>query len=74
MSIERKQMKPTNNDKFPDGKLTDNDMGALQIEIGVYEGRVIVAFNHEVGWLGMLPGEAKVIGETLIKYAKEAMN
>ena len=38
--------------KYPDGKLNNNDEGALQIATFIKDGRVIIDFGKDLSWLG----------------------
>ena len=58
-------------DKYPEGKLVENDEGELDFKIGVLEKRVIVDWGKPVKWIGLSPVEARTIAALLIKNADE---
>jgi len=64
----------TSTGKFPDGKLTDDDEGELELTVGLHEGRVVIDFNHSVKWFALLPEGAIALAKVLIKHAKNAGN
>lgn len=55
--------------QFPDGKLNDDDEGALDVAIGTESGRVVFRFPHRVAWFACPPEQALDIAETLIGHA-----
>jgi hypothetical protein len=59
-------------DKYPEGKLTENDEGELDFKIGVREGRVIMNWGKPVQWIGLRPVDARAMAASLIKNAEEA--
>lgn len=38
--------------KYPDGKLNDDDEGSLKIALLIEDNRVIIDFGKKVSWLG----------------------
>lgn len=56
----------------PEGKMTPQDEGSIQFAVGVKDGKVCVDFGTPVAWVGMNPGDALQLAETLIKRAREA--
>jgi hypothetical protein len=56
---------------FPEGKLTPNDEGGIQFAVGVVEGKIVLNFNSPVAWVGMMPDQALLLGQTLIKNARK---
>ena len=59
---------------YPDGKLNEEDEGAIAIAIGIDEGNVIINFGKLVAWLGLPGDQAIELGRTLIKRGREAIN
>lgn len=55
--------------EFPEGKLTDDDEGALVLGVAIYKGKVFVNFGKPVEWLGLGPGAAVEFGVALLKAA-----
>lgn len=39
-------------EKYPDGKIRNDDEGALKIVVFIRDGRVIVDFGKSLSWLG----------------------
>jgi len=56
----------------PQGKLTPQDEGGIQFAIGVQDGKVCIDFGTPVHWLGMEPGDALQLAESLIQKARQA--
>lgn len=56
--------------EFPDGKLNDNDAGALACSVGAEDGRVVLRFPKPVAWIGFTGDGAMEIAQALIKYAR----
>ena len=40
-------------DKYPDGKINQDDEGKLELKTVVYEGRVIMSWGKPVSWIGL---------------------
>lgn len=57
--------------KYPDGKLTDNDMGALEMKIGILERNVVMDFGTPVQSIGMPPDECVRFANLLIAKAEQ---
>ena len=57
---------------FPEGKLTPQDEGGIQFAIAVRDGKVVMDFGKEVVWIGMNPGDALALAESLISNARKA--
>lgn len=58
--------------EFPDGKLNANDAGAVAVEIGSEQDRVVMRFPKPVAWIGFTGDQAMEIAQTLIKHARAA--
>lgn len=56
----------------PEGKITGSDDGGIQFAVGVKDGKVVLDFGTPVVWLGMNPGDALKLAETLIQNARKA--
>lgn len=39
-------------EKYPEGKLNDNDEGALNIAAYIEKGRLVLDFGKELSWIG----------------------
>lgn len=57
---------------YPEGKLTEDDEGGIQFAVGVKDGQVCLDFGKPVAWIGMNPGDALSLAETLIANARKA--
>ena len=50
--------------EYPDGRLNENDAGAIAVEIGHEEGRVIIRFPKPVAWIGFTGDQAVEIASS----------
>jgi hypothetical protein len=57
--------------EFPNGRLNENDAGAMAVAIGVENGVVIMNFGHSLKWIGFTPDQAIDLAEILIKHARK---
>lgn len=57
--------------EYPQGKLNSEDKGAINIAIGIREGKVCMAFGTPVEWIGLGVTEALEIANALKKRADE---
>lgn len=69
-TAEQYKLGPTG--KFPEGKLTDNDEGEIQIAITQTDGKVVLNLGTPVAWLGFTPEQAEQIAYSLIENAGKA--
>ena len=58
--------------EFPNGKLNDDDSGALAFSVSTEAGRVVVRFPKPVAWMGMTGDEAMELAQLLLKHARSA--
>lgn len=58
--------------EYPNGRLNDNDAGALAVEIGQEGGSVVMRFPKPVAWIGFTGDQAMEIAQVLIKHARAA--
>jgi hypothetical protein len=58
--------------QFPRGMLSDEDAGELGLAVGTYQGTVIIAFHEPAAWIGMPPGMARDLAESLVDHANRA--
>ena len=56
--------------EYPNGRLNENDAGALAVAIGQENGAVTLAFPKPIEWIGFTPEQAIDIANTLIKHAR----
>ena len=59
-------------DKYPRGKLNDEDDGATEIAIGVENGCVKLLFRKPIVWLAFHPDEAIGLAAIILEHAKMA--
>lgn len=55
--------------KFPQGQLTEHDMGELAMAIYPSKGKVILKFGTVVEWLGFSPKGARELAAALVRVA-----
>ncbi len=58
-------------DKFPQGKLTEDDEGEIKMAVAVQGKKVIVDFGKPTAWIGMDAQQAADLAALLIYHAKE---
>ncbi len=55
--------------EFPDGKLNDDDSGAIAMAVCVEDHRVVIRFPKPVAWIG---NDAFELAQALLHHAREA--
>lgn len=60
------------NPRYPEGKLTRDDEGEIEVNVTAHRGKVLIQFGGPVTWLGMRPIHARAFAEILMKHADEA--
>jgi len=68
MDIEDEQKKVQGT--FPDGKLNENDKGALAISVGIEGDNVVLLIGEPTTWVGMPPEMAVKIAQEIFKRAR----
>lgn len=58
--------------EHPEGMLNQHDEGGIQFAVGVKDGKVCLDFGTPVSWLGMNPGDALALAQSLIEHARKA--
>lgn len=58
--------------EHPNGKMNQDDAGALAFAVGVEEGRVVLRFPKPVAWMGMTGDEALELAQLLLRHARHA--
>jgi hypothetical protein len=58
--------------EHPDGKMSNDDAGALAFAVSTEAGRVVLRFPKPVAWMGMTGDEALELAQLLLKHAKHA--
>lgn len=58
--------------EYPNGRMNADDTGAVAMQVGVEEGRVVLRFPKPVAWIGMTGDEAMDIARALMKHARRA--
>jgi len=56
---------------FPDGKLTQNDEGALGMKVTNMGDKVVIAFGEPTSWVGMTGDQAAKLATDLLRRAKQ---
>ena len=69
-AIGQLQMGPTG--EFTEGKLNENDRGAIVVGMRPENGKVILSFGVPVDWLGFSPSQARHIAAGLLQAANVA--
>jgi len=60
-----------NEEQFPQGKLSEDDEGLLEVAIGIHEGKLIVNFGKPVYWFGLDYDGAMQLASNIIGRAQE---
>lgn len=58
--------------KYPQGKLCDEDEGELEIRIAHEKGQVRIEFGAPTAWFAMPPNMAREFAHAILIYAREA--
>ena len=58
--------------QYPEGKLNEDDEGALELKISTEGGKVVVHFGKPVAWFGLGPTQACILAGMLMKHAEAA--
>ncbi len=59
-------------EKYPNGKLNDEDQGALMVKISTEKGAVRIDFGESTEWLAMTPDMAVDMAISLVNNARQA--
>lgn len=57
---------------FPEGKLNNNDTGALMLKVGIEDGNVRIDFGEPTSWIAFPPAMSIHLAQELIKRARQA--
>lgn len=57
--------------QFPDGKLNDQDDGAIKTGIGISDDRVVIVWDKAITWLGFDPDSADEFADLIKEKAAE---
>lgn len=57
--------------KFPDGKINEQDQGQIMIGVTVKDDKVIMSFGKAVEWIGFTREEAIQVGQSLLDRARQ---
>ena len=57
--------------EFPNGRLNENDQGAVAVAIGHQDGAVTMQFPRNLNWIGFTPEQAIDIAATLVEHARQ---
>ena len=56
--------------RYPEGKLTEQDDGEIQMGVTVRDGKIIIAFGDPVSWIAFGPKEARELAGHLVERAR----
>lgn len=57
--------------QYPNGKLCDDDEGALEIAISEGPGIIKIDFGTNLRWIALQPEQAREIGTRLLQFAHQ---
>lgn len=57
--------------EYPDGRLREDDSGAVPLAIAHEKGRVTMQFPRNLNWIGFTPEQAIDIAQGLINHARK---
>lgn len=57
--------------RYPEGPLTEDDEGEIQIGTAATGGKVVLAFGKPIDWIGFGPDQARTLAQSLLDKAKE---
>jgi len=57
--------------QFPQGKLTPQDEGEIQLSLATVDDKVILNFGKPIAWIGFTGEQAYNLGKLMIKRAKK---
>lgn len=58
--------------EHPEGRLNEDDAGALPFALGIEKGNVVIHFPKPVAWIGFTPQAAMELAQQLVKHARAA--
>lgn len=58
--------------EYPEGRLNENDAGAIAMSVGQEGGKVVMRFPKPVAWIGFTGDEAMQLAQTLMKHGRAA--
>lgn len=58
--------------EYPNGCMNEDDAGAIAMEVGHEDGRVVMKFPKPVAWIGFSGDEAMALAQALITHARKA--
>lgn len=57
--------------EYPKGKMNEGDEGALQVAVGIEDGKIVIHFGTPVNWLGLDREEAVQLTSMLMLRVKQ---
>jgi len=57
--------------RYPQGKISDDDLGETTVAVTIRKNRVIIAFSKPMDWIGMDKATALAIARKIIERAEE---
>lgn len=58
--------------EYPNGRLNQDDSGAIAMAVGVEDGRVVLRFPKPISWVGMTGDQALELAQDLLRHARHA--
>lgn len=58
--------------EYPNGRMNEDDAGAIAMAVGHEDGRVVMKFPKPVAWIGFSGDEAMALAQLLITHARKA--
>lgn len=59
--------------QYPDGKMSEDDEGAISVALGIKDGKVMIIYPKPVAWIAYPPEEAIAFGAAIIAKAQEVI-
>ena len=63
---------PVTKREWPEGRIDATDDSACKMAVAVKDGRVIIAFDRPMDWIGFNPKQASELADTIIAKSMEA--
>lgn len=58
--------------EYPNGRLNEDDAGAIAMQVGTEQDKVVLRFPKPVAWIGMTGDQAMQLAQDLMKHARHA--
>jgi hypothetical protein len=57
--------------KYPDGKISETDDGALNFRIFIKKERLIISFDKNISWIGLTKNQAIELSKRILKMSED---